>query len=138
MEGAHSSVGDCWKGLRIRSTPKNAKGVRGQSWKNSEMFLEQKTGRPLTGGSHRWASNHTSQNPDLRLSTNSKTGWTPHFQRPSLHLRRPRKTRLGTTTNAKFQLWNITLDIEYTWMRVISIPHVPCRNLPITILDPSQ
>ena len=22
MEGVHSSVGDCWKGLRIRSTPK--------------------------------------------------------------------------------------------------------------------
>ena len=23
MEGVHSSVGDCWKGLRIRSTPKH-------------------------------------------------------------------------------------------------------------------
>ena len=29
-------------------SPKNAKGVRGRSWKNSEMFSEQKTGRPLT------------------------------------------------------------------------------------------
>ena len=29
-------------------SPKNAEGVRGQSWKNSEMFVEQKTGRPLT------------------------------------------------------------------------------------------
>ena len=29
-------------------SPKNAEGVQGQSWKNSEMFLEQKTGRPLT------------------------------------------------------------------------------------------
>ena len=27
---------------------KNAKGVQGQSWKNSKMFLEWKTGRPLT------------------------------------------------------------------------------------------
>ena len=26
----------------------NAKGVRGQSWQNSETALEQKTGRPLT------------------------------------------------------------------------------------------
>ena len=29
-------------------SPKDAKGVRGQSWKNSEMFSEQKTGHPLT------------------------------------------------------------------------------------------
>ena len=27
---------------------KNAKGVRGQSWKNSETASERKTGRPLT------------------------------------------------------------------------------------------
>ena len=29
-------------------SPKNAKGVQGQSWKNSETALEQKTGHPLT------------------------------------------------------------------------------------------
>ena len=29
---------------------KNAKGVQGWSWKNSEMLLEQKTGCPLTAG----------------------------------------------------------------------------------------
>ena len=33
--------------LRGGQSPKNAKGVRGQSWKNSEMFSEQKTGHPL-------------------------------------------------------------------------------------------
>ena len=33
MEGVHSSVGDCWKGLGIRSTPKclqNSEAVRVQ------------------------------------------------------------------------------------------------------------
>ena len=29
-------------------SPKNAKGVQGQSWKNSKTALEQKTGCPLT------------------------------------------------------------------------------------------
>ena len=29
-------------------SPKNAEGVRGRSWKDSEMSLERKTGRPLT------------------------------------------------------------------------------------------
>ena len=29
-------------------SPRNAEGVRGRSWKNSEMFSEWKTGRPLT------------------------------------------------------------------------------------------
>ena len=29
-------------------SPKNAKGVRGWSWKDSKMSLEWKTGRPLT------------------------------------------------------------------------------------------
>ena len=73
---------------------------------------------------HRWALNHTSQNPDLRPSMNSGTRWTPCSQRPGPPSRRPKKTWLGTTTNAEFQLWNITLGIEYTWMRVISIPCV--------------
>ena len=31
-----------------------------------------------------------------------------------------------------------TLEIKYTWMQVISKPHVPHRNLPIAISDPSQ
>ena len=31
---------------------------------------------------HGWALNHTSQDPDLRLSTNSETRWTPCSQRP--------------------------------------------------------
>ena len=34
--------------LRGGQSPKNAEGVRGRSWKNSEMFLERKTGHPLT------------------------------------------------------------------------------------------
>ena len=29
-------------------SPKNAEGVQGWSWQNSETALEQKTGRPLT------------------------------------------------------------------------------------------
>ena len=59
MEGACSSVGDCWKGLGIRSTPKclwNSEVVGFQRMpkvsevgiENSEMFSEQKTGHPLT------------------------------------------------------------------------------------------
>ena len=87
---------------------------------------------------HRWALNHTSQNPDLRLSMNSKTGWTPHSQRPGPRLQRARRIWPGTTTNTEFQLQSIILEIKYTWMQVISVPHVPHRNLPIAILDPSQ
>ena len=87
---------------------------------------------------HGWALNHTRQNPDWRPSTNSETGWTLHSQRPGLCLGRPRKTWLGTTTSAKFWLWSFTLEIRYTWMQVTSIPHVPHRNLPIAISDPSQ
>ena len=34
--------------LRGSWSLKDAKGVRGQSWKNLEMFLEWKTGCPLT------------------------------------------------------------------------------------------
>ena len=33
---------------------KNAKGVQSQSWKDSEMFWEPKTGHPLTGA---WGEN---------------------------------------------------------------------------------
>ena len=40
----------------------------------------------------RWALNHTSQNPDLRLSMNSKTRWTPCSRRPGPHSQRPKKT----------------------------------------------
>ena len=62
MEGVCSSVGDCWKGLGIRSTPKclwNSEAVGVQRMpkvsevgvrKNFEMFSERKTGRPLTAG----------------------------------------------------------------------------------------
>ena len=41
---------------------------------------------------HRWALNHTRQNPDWRLSTNSETGWTPRSWRPGPPSGRPRKT----------------------------------------------
>ena len=82
---------------------------------------------------HGWALNHTSQKPDLRLSMNSKTGWTPHSQRPDLHLQRPKKTWLSTTTNAEFWLKSIISGIEYTWMRVIFVPPILCRNSPIAI-----
>ena len=34
--------------LRGGQSPKNAEDVQGWSWKNSEMFSEQKTGHPLT------------------------------------------------------------------------------------------
>ena len=34
--------------LRGSWSPKNAGGIRGRSWKDSEMSSEQKTGRPLT------------------------------------------------------------------------------------------
>ena len=87
---------------------------------------------------HRWALNHIRQNPDWRLSMNSETGWTPCSWRPGPHWGRPRKTWLSTTTNAEFQLRSFTSGIRYTWMQVISVPHVPHKNLPITILDPLQ
>ena len=41
---------------------------------------------------HRWALNHTRQNPNWRLSTNSETGWTPRSWRPGPRSGRPRKT----------------------------------------------
>ena len=37
-------------GLGGGQSPKNAEGVQGQSWQNSETALEWKTGRPLTVG----------------------------------------------------------------------------------------
>ena len=45
--------------LRGGRSPKNAEDVRGRSWKNSKMFSEQKTGRPLTSP----MSEHVSRAP---------------------------------------------------------------------------
>ena len=51
-------------------SPKNAKGVRGWSWKNSEMFLEWKTGYPLTSPPllHAASSKHGRQGSGRPLS----------------------------------------------------------------------
>ena len=99
VEGACSSVGDCWKGLGIRSTLKclwnleagwslkNAEGVRGQSWKNSEMFLEWKTGRPLTDiGWDLGVDIDLGASLDLGININRYTHTYSHKTYPSLYL----------------------------------------------------
>ena len=48
-------------------SPKNAEGVRGRSWKNSEMFLERKTGRPLTGGGSETGEQESPSTSDIEL-----------------------------------------------------------------------
>ena len=49
MEGARNrKYSEVSLELRGSRSLKNAEGIQGQSWKDSKMFLEQKTGRPLT------------------------------------------------------------------------------------------